>query len=401
MLQSVNDNLEDRMSDIRGLAEFTGETLKDIRNVHEVMDNKFHVITGTVGTTLEQIKTVGEELGRTTEYVDDVTERAIERFDRVGDRIREKSEDLDGAADRTTQVASFLASKIKEDTDYMLSSTKETLSSLEDMSEKTLHHIRDMNEAIKQSKDSASEYGKDLQDQADLVADAAKGTVDQVRKAIASLTGTLDDVANASDRVSLSINKSRDELEMESERLASVVSTAIKATDDATKTFSSQSGILQKTIDDVSKHTKEIRTEDARVQREAFMGTAKFIVENLHSLSVDLTRKAEGEVPEKVWKAYKKGDLSAFTRRLAGLGDDLPMKKLQDKFIIDTEFRNYVQRFIREFEDMYEQGQANDHGDILASTFVSSEIGRLYVILCKIAGRRDITSGQTVLKQFA
>lgn len=90
MLQSVNDNLEDRMSDIRGLAEFTGETLKDIRNVHEVMDNKFHVITGTVGTTLEQIKTVGEELGRTTEYVDDVTERAIERFDRVGDRIRER-----------------------------------------------------------------------------------------------------------------------------------------------------------------------------------------------------------------------------------------------------------------------------------------------------------------------
>lgn len=311
-----------------------------------------------------------------------------------------KSEDLDGAADRTTQVASFLASKIKEDTDYMLSSTKETLSSLEDMSEKTLHHIRDMNEAIKQSKDSASEYGKDLQDQADLVADAAKGTVDQVRKAIASLTGTLDDVANASDRVSLSINKSRDELEMESERLASVVSTAIKATDDATKTFSSQSGILQKTIDDVSKHTKEIRTEDARVQREAFMGTAKFIVENLHSLSVDLTRKAEGEVPEKVWKAYKKV-ICLPLPGLAGLGDDLPMKKLQDKFIIDTEFRNYVQRFIREFEDMYEQGQANDHGDILASTFVSSEIGRLYVILCKIAGRRDITSGQTVLKQFA
>ena len=63
------------------------------------------------------------------------------------------------------------------------------------------------------------------------------------------------------------------------------------------------------------------------------------------------------------------------------------MDKLREKFAGDSEFRTYVQRFLRQFEDMFEQASANDHGDLLSSTFASSDLGRLYVILCGAAGR--------------
>ena len=46
-----------------------------------------------------------------------------------------------------------------------------------------------------------------------------------------------------------------------------------------------------------------------------------------------------------------------------------------------------LQRFLRQFEDMFEQASANDHGDLLSSTFASSDLGRLYVVLCGAAGR--------------
>ena len=99
----------------------------------------------------------------------------------------------------------------------------------------------------------------------------------------------------------------------------------------------------------------------------------------------------EGEVPEKTWKAFQKGDVSAFTRRLAQMGDNLPMDKVRDKFAKDSEFRSYVQRFLRQYEEMFDQAIANDHGDLLGSVFISSDVGKLYQLLCSAAGREPKT----------
>ena len=100
-----------------------------------------------------------------------------------------------------------------------------------------------------------------------------------------------------------------------------------------------------------------------------------------------LTRMMDGEVPEKTWKAFQKGDVGAFTRRLGQLGTEMPIDRLREKFANDSEFRTYVQRFLRQFEDLFDQATANDHGDLLSSTFVSSDVGRLYEVLCQAAGR--------------
>jgi hypothetical protein len=172
-----------------------------------------------------------------------------------------------------------------------------------------------------------------------------------------------------------------------SDKLLHVSDAAVKAADDASNAFSKQSNALFKAVQDATHHTEKIRKEEWRSQRNAFMGAAKFIVESLHSLSVDLTRLQEGEVPERTWKAFQKGDVSAFTRRLTELGDDLPLDKIRDKFASDSEFRTYVQRFIRQYEELYEQAIANDHGDLLGSTFMSSDVGKLYMVLCSASGK--------------
>ena len=80
--------------------------------------------------------------------------------------------------------------------------------------------------------------------------------------------------------------------------------------------------------------------------------------------------------------------MSAFTKRLAQINaEQIPVQKLRDKFANDTEFRTYVTRFVRQFEDLYEQALANDHGELLGTTFASSDTGRLYLILCAASGR--------------
>lgn len=111
---------------------------------------------------------------------------------------------------------------------------------------------------------------------------------------------------------------------------------------------------------------------------------------------IDLTRIKDGEISEKTWKAFQKGDVSAFTRRLSGLTDQAAIDKARDKFAKDTEFRTYVQRYIRQFEEMYTQAQTNDHGAMLSSTIASSEIGKLYETLVSIAGKKSAISEGTL-----
>ena len=133
-----------------------------------------------------------------------------------------------------------------------------------------------------------------------------------------------------------------------------------------------------------------LKKREWRAQRDAFMTSAKFVIESLHSLSVDFTRLLDGEVSEKTWKKFNRGDVYAFTRRLISLGDKLPMEKIRAKYADDADFRTYVQRFIRQFEEVYHQARENDHGALLESTFVSSDLGRLYEILCQASGKEPV-----------
>jgi hypothetical protein len=136
-----------------------------------------------------------------------------------------------------------------------------------------------------------------------------------------------------------------------------------------------------------------MQKQSARNHGDAFMAGAKFIMESLHSLSVDMTRMLDGEISERTWKSFQKGDVAVFTRRLSTLSADMSLDKARDKFAKDTEFRTYVQRFVRQFEEMYEQAQSNDHAAILCATIGSSDLGKLYEFLCSVAGRGAITSG--------
>lgn len=130
-----------------------------------------------------------------------------------------------------------------------------------------------------------------------------------------------------------------------------------------------------------------IRQQDQQLQRDYFFNATKFIVESLHSLALDFTRMLDGELPEKTWKAYQKGDTSVFTKRLVSLRDTLSHDKIRQKFKDDVEFRTYVQRYIRQFEEIHNHAKQQDYSDLLSGVFMSSDIGRLYQML------KDIISG--------
>jgi hypothetical protein len=126
-----------------------------------------------------------------------------------------------------------------------------------------------------------------------------------------------------------------------------------------------------------------MRELEQRTTRETFLNSAKFVLEKLNSLSVDLNRVLASDIPEKVWKEYYAGDTTVFTRRLLGMRDQIPTEKIRNKYENDHEFRTYVQRYFRLYEEMFDQAVTLDHGDMLTATFMSSDIGKLYHYLSR------------------
>lgn len=383
-MREIEASLEDQSSDIHLM---TDQALIKIENVQKAVNEQFHELSESVGQAVARLQDVGGELGKSASQIDETAEQIIRRFDQAGAKARDESESLNMAAAKTAEMANILVGKVRDETDTLLRSSKDTLMELKKAGDGFELKAREVSEQMSAALRTSQNYGDELKRQAHMVADASADAGDQISKVVSALSSSLEDIGETSTKIVDKIGKSRDSLAEESERLVTVASSAVRAADEAATSFGRQSNALFKAVQDATYNAEKIRKEEGRVQRDAFLTSAKFIIESMHSLSVDLTRMMDGEVPEKTWRAFQKGDVGAFTRRLSQLGTDMPIERLRTKFADDTEFRTYVQRFIRQFEELFDQAVANDHGDLLAATFASSDIGVLYITLCQAAGR--------------
>jgi hypothetical protein len=226
---------------------------------------------------------------------------------------------------------------------------------------------------------------------ASIIAESSAEAVDRIAEATSRLVVEARQVKGLSESVSENIDTSCQHLADESGRLASIAKRAVDSADEAALSFTRHSNVLFRAVQEVSAQTEKIKDTQWKAQREAFLSSSRFVIESLYSLALDVSRHLENDVDDRVLRAYQKGDVAAFTRHLVEIAPRIPAEKTQRKFIEDGEFRNYVQRFIRQFEEVLEQSQNNDYGDLLSSVFSTSDIGKLYKILCEVAGRNAKT----------
>ena len=385
-MREIQSSLDDQSSDIHLM---TDQAILKVESVQKAVNEQFHELTESVGQSLTRINEVVSEIDRSAERVDDVSDRIVGRLNATGEVAREECERLNIAATKSVQLAEVLVAQVSAESDKLLQVSRESLMDLRRTSDSFGQRAREVAEQMKASLHTAQSYSTELRTQAEKVADSSTEAADRISKATGELRGQMGGLAQVAGDGVGKIERARDILGGEAEKLLVVTNAASRAAEETANVFSRQSSALFKAIQDAARHIDDIRKGEARTQRDAFLSSAKFIVESLHSLSVDITRVLDGEVPERTWKAFQKGDVGAFTRRLSqlGRGAGLPMEKLRDKYANDHEFRSYVNRFLRQFEDIFEQAVANDHGDLLASTFVSSDVGQLYETLCSAAGR--------------
>ncbi|MBI1181797.1 MAG: hypothetical protein GC201_14700 [Alphaproteobacteria bacterium] len=151
--------------------------------------------------------------------------------------------------------------------------------------------------------------------------------------------------------------------------------------------FQARAQRLIELAESLGKRLAALEALERQATGSAFSRTANNILESLGSLAIDLDRLLEAEIPQKIWQQYKGGDTQAFARHIARQASGEWEDKIAQKFRGQPDFRDYVTRYVTQFEGLLRQTMENERTDALAASLLSSDMGKLYVLLAKSINR--------------
>ena len=118
-----------------------------------------------------------------------------------------------------------------------------------------------------------------------------------------------------------------------------------------------------------------------------FQRASLHVVETLQALAIDLDAALEQSPPAELWQRYQAGERNVFTRRLYNMaGRDL-YDRIAAKYKKDADFRTHVDRFTTTFETLLGAAAARDRDNILVQTYLTSDTGKVYLMLGQATGK--------------
>ncbi len=115
--------------------------------------------------------------------------------------------------------------------------------------------------------------------------------------------------------------------------------------------------------------------------------TAAQVIETLQALAVDLDRALEQSPSPDLWQRYQAGERNVFTRRLYNISGRQLYDRIAVKYRAEAEFREHVDRFVELFDRLISAASSRDRDNILVETYLTSDTGKVYLMLAQASGR--------------
>ncbi len=132
------------------------------------------------------------------------------------------------------------------------------------------------------------------------------------------------------------------------------------------------------------KHARERAVDEVD---NDFSRRVALITESLNSNAIDIAKALSTEVTDMAWASYLRGDRGIFTRRAVNLVDSTEARDIAELYDADSDFREHVSRYIHDFEAMLRTMLSTRDGHAVSVTLLSSDMGKLYVVLAQALER--------------
>jgi hypothetical protein len=63
------------------------------------------------------------------------------------------------------------------------------------------------------------------------------------------------------------------------------------------------------------------------------------------------------------------------------------LNKIRGRYQADAEFRKYADRYVADFSRLLTSARGAEHEELLSAAFVTSDVGKLYLLLREALGR--------------
>jgi hypothetical protein len=108
----------------------------------------------------------------------------------------------------------------------------------------------------------------------------------------------------------------------------------------------------------------------------------------LADMAVDLEAIDADTGPGKEdWKRYLMGDRTVFARKLAAAIDGGAVNRIANLYRDDERFHDAADAYLVEFESLLARAREGDGGGLLASSILSADTGKLYLVIAYALGR--------------
>ncbi len=166
-----------------------------------------------------------------------------------------------------------------------------------------------------------------------------------------------------------------------------LVSSALTLSDETTSLLETRLAKLEQMTSNLEVRLERAHEQFEGVDDDAFARRMLLLTESLNSTSIDVAKLLSNEVTDTAWAAYLKGDRGVFTRRAVRLLDAGEVRVVAQHYEDDLEFRNQVNRYIHDFENIMRNLMSTRDGSAIGVTLLSSDVGKLYVALAQAIER--------------
>jgi len=353
-----------------------------------------------------RVETLSASLGASSKNAETVSQAVAERLAAAGDSLTARIEALRGASETTAAEMAATSESLRGRAEEMATRHREMAGQLGEAYAALDSRASEAAKAAGQDAERLSHMGEIVRR---LAAEAARSTNDmQERAAMVAkgLRAQLDELVGACQRAETGMAAFGEALDVRAGQVENAALRATGSTETWEKKAREGAELLRSVSDDAAKkalviaeamerETLQIRSVATEAEKlltslkeqnkkggiEDFLHRASFITEGLQSVAVDLSRTLEAQITEEDWRRYSRGEKGIFVRKMLGFRERSKFSSIRQRYRYDGEFREYVGRYIAQFEGMLEEAKARDHDGVLGATFLSSDMGKLYMLL--------------------
>jgi len=362
VLNAASNEAADRV--IEAAERFSGHS----RMLQEAANNAGETIDGNSGQLLELISDINTVSEASKSALSDATTALGERTAELRVELTDTGAALSGAAEAFAGERGRIRSETEQVVSNLNKATDNMSGEITRFSESSFEAANRLDAASQALMDQTQRAQSEVRESVDATGAELAATMDEISsKANERITVMQEEMETTLARVLANYQETADQAEKESALLT------MRLGNESDKIASRAEMFIEKTAD--------IEKRIASATKNDFARTSKLVMESLQSIAIDINKALSNNLPDEVWKEYLEGDKSLFIKRTLKIGDRKTRKAIGEKFSADPEFREAVSRYCRDFEGLMERVMLNDKGSAMAVTMISSDMGKLYVLL--------------------